>query len=490
VVVILVEIARDQLRPAERFGLDVLVDLSRLLVAERAECDLVRLTVVERGSAGSAAADLSSKAALERGDGEIRVTTAALRGVAEVAGGAIEQRSTATDRHGRVPATENPLVAAGQSRKPVVSLLGLELRRAALAVAGRRPVRSLAPWPEGHRWAAAMTHDLDVVEWWPLFSLLRMAQLSMKGDWDLFRRVARAARRSIGRDPVTRAVHSLLQLEAHHGIRATWSVICAEPTLRSMLAGDSTYRPEGPAARRILTALTHAGHEIGLHGSFATAEDAKSMMAQRRMLSRLTDSPVDGIRQHFLRMHPGRTQRIMVEAGFEYDATWGFADRNGFRLGVADVVPAWDAEREVTMPLDVLPLVWMDRALSKYAGVEEPGRWIEDARELARECKVAEGVWVGLWHPNMIESLGFPGAEPAFVSLLQALADDRPYFASAHKIVQWRRFRRSVRAARVTADGRVVLSTGGGQRTVIAIEDEAGDTVQVQVKAERPSGAA
>jgi hypothetical protein len=488
--VILLDVVRDRLHPAERFGLDVLVDISRLLVAERADCDLVRLKVVERGSAGSAAADLSSHAALERGDGEVRVTTAALRGVAEVAGGAIEQRSTAADRHGRVPASENPLVAAGQSRKPVVSLLGIELRRAALAVAGRRPVRSLAPWPEGHRWAAAVTHDVDVVEWWPLFPLLRMAQLARKGDWDLFARVARAAKRGIGRDPVTRGVHSLLQLEAHHGIRATWFVICAEPSIRSMLAGDSTYRPEGPAARRVLTALTHAGHEIGLHGSFATAENAKSMIRQRRLLSRLADSPVEGVRQHFLRMRPGRTQRIMVEAGFEYDASWGFADRNGFRLGVADVVPAWDAEREVTMPLDLVPLVWMDRALSKYAGVEEPGRWIEDARELARECKAAEGAWVGLWHPNTMEALGFPGAEPAFVSLLQALADDRPYFASAHKIVQWRRFRRSVRAARVSADGRVILSTVGGQRTVIAIEDEAGDSVQVQVKGERPNGAA
>ena len=142
------------------------------------------------------------------------------------------------------------------------------------------------------------------------------------------------------------------------------------------------------------------------------------------------------------------------------------------------------------LPLDLVPLIWMDRALSKYAGVEEPGRWIEDARELARECKAAEGVWVGLWHPNTMEALGFPGAEPAFVSLLQALADDRPYFATAHKIVQWRRFRRSVRAARVSADGRVLLSTLGGQRAVIAIEDEAGETVQVQVKAKRSSGVA
>ena len=487
---ILVDIARERLSPAECYGLDVLLDLSRLLVAERSECDLVRLQTVDRGSAGSAAADLSPRAALDRGDGEVRLNSTALRAVAEVAGGAIEQRSRAADRHGRVPATENPLVAAGQHRRPVVTLLANELRRAVFSVAGRRPVRALAPWPEGHRWAALVTHDLDVVDWWGLFPLLRMAQLGMKGNWELFARVARAARRSIGRDPVTRGVHSILQLEAHHGIRATWFVICAEPTLRSMLAGDSTYRPDGAAARRILTGLTHAGHEIGLHGSFITAEDGKSMMAQRRALSRLADSPVEGTRQHFLRMRPGRTQRIMAETGFEYDASWGFADRNGFRLGVADVVPAWDAEREAAMPVDLLPLIWMDRALSKYAGVEEAGRWIEDARELARECKAAEGAWVGLWHPNTMEALGFPGAEPAFVSLLQALADDRPYFASAHKIVQWRRFRRSVRAARVSADGQVVLSTAEGQRTVIAIEDQSGDTVQVQVKAARASGAA
>jgi hypothetical protein len=488
--VIVLNVKPELLRPPECYGLDLLIDLSRLLVAERTECDLVTLTVVDRASAGSSAADVSSRAALELSEGDVRISTSALRGVAEIAGGAVEQRSTAMDRHGRVPAMENPLVAAGQSRRPVVSQLANELRRAVLAVAGRRPVRSVTPWPEGHRWAALITHDLDIVDWWGLAPLLRIAELGMRGDWQRCASVVRAARRSMGKDPVGKGVYSLLQLEAHHGIRATWFVICAQPTIRSILAGDSTYRPEGPGARRILTALAQAGHEIGLHGTFATADDAELMMAQRRTLSRLADLPVEGTRQHFLRMRPGRTQRNMVQAGFEYDASWGFADRNGFRLGVADVVPAWDAEAERSMPLDVIPLIWMDRALSKYGGVEEAGRWIEDARELTRECKAAEGLWVGLWHPNTMEALGFPGAEPAFVSLMQSLADDRPYFASAHKIVQWRRFRRSIRATRVSADGRVAMSTLGGQRTVIGIEDESGDTVQVNVKAERPGGAA
>ncbi|HET6837674.1 MAG TPA: hypothetical protein VFH24_06490, partial [Gemmatimonadales bacterium] len=221
---ILLDPGLERLTPAERYGLDVLLDLSRLLVAQRSDVDLVRLTVGDRGTAGSAAADLSSRAALERLDGGVQVSRAALRAVAEVAGGAIEQRSNAADRHGRVPASDNPLVAGGQSRRPVVSMLANELRTAVFAVAGRRPVRSLAPWPDGHRWAAVLTHDLDVVEWWHLVALLRMAQLGAKGNWDMMSRVGRAARRSIGRDPVSRGIHALLQLEAHHGIRATWFV--------------------------------------------------------------------------------------------------------------------------------------------------------------------------------------------------------------------------------------------------------------------------
>jgi hypothetical protein len=317
-----------------------------------------------------------------------------------------------------------------------------------------------------------------------------MAELGRKGAWRLTARVAEAARRSIGRDPVTGGVRSLLQLEAHHGIAASWFVICAQPSLRSIIAGDATYRPDSPLTNRILSAIAHAGHEIGLHGSFATAESAERLTAQRRSLDRLAGRQIVGVRQHFLRMRPGTTQRNMVQAGFEYDATWGFADRNGFRLGVADVVPAWDADRSMPLPLDLLPLIWMDRALSKYAGVEDAEQWVGDALELVEECRAVEGAWVGLWHPNSIEALGFPGAETAFMHLLQKLAEDLPYFGSARKVVEWRRFRRSVRAARVAPDGRVLLTGAGGHATVIGVEDDAGDTVLAPIQSEPSSGAA
>jgi hypothetical protein len=210
--VIRLDVRRDRLRPAERYGLDVLVDLSRLIVVEQAECDVVRLTVMDRPSSETIAADLVPAAALERANGEVRVTSAALFAVAEVAGGAREQRSAVGNLHGRALADDNPLVATGHSREPLVSLLACELGRAAIAVAERRPLRFVAPWPHGYRWAAVVTHDLDAVQWWGVFSLLRMAELGRKGAWRLMARVARAARRSIGQDPVSRRVHSLLQL--------------------------------------------------------------------------------------------------------------------------------------------------------------------------------------------------------------------------------------------------------------------------------------
>ena len=49
-------------------------------IAEQCRVRSGALEVVGRDSAGSAAADLSSQAALERADGEVRIRLAALRG--------------------------------------------------------------------------------------------------------------------------------------------------------------------------------------------------------------------------------------------------------------------------------------------------------------------------------------------------------------------------------------------------------------------------
>lgn len=448
------------LAPAERFALDLLVDLSRVLRGDELppETDVARIVVTERSAPGSARALHATGWGIVAGDGEVRVPRVALARLAAIATGDADQRSAARDRFGRTPSSENALVAEGLEAEPIVSRAAGRLREAAVQAAGRRAFRLLAPWPNGHRWAAAFSHDLDVVRLWPAFTLLRLAELLRKGAAGrAMRALAAALGGALGR-PVWDGARRLLEAERAHGVPSTWFILSGTPTLATMRAGDLTYRPESVAARRILDAVVEGGHELGLHGSFETMDRGGAFAEQRARLGGIVGRDVKGVRQHYLRTRHGVTERDMRAAGFTYDSTWGFADRNGFRLGVADVVPAWSAAAGEPLGIDAVPFTWMDRALSKYRGVEEPERWIDEALALAHRCEEVEGLWVGIWHPNLTPALGFPDAPQAFARLAREIAAREPWLCTIGDAVAWRAARRSARAHAIAADGCVQAS--------------------------------
>ena len=348
--------------------------------------------------------------------------------------------------------------ASGAERAPVVGDTAIALREAIRRAAGRRLFRVLAPWPGGHRWAAALTHDVDVVAGWPAFTALRLVELARKKHFAAALRVIAAIPGTVLYNPPWRGITDVIACEQAADVPSTWFVLCGTPTINTMRAGDLTYRPESAAARRMLAAIVAAGDEIGLHGSFATMDGGAPVFSgQRRRLDALSSTMARGVRQHYLRMRPGATQRAMAAAGFAYDATYGFPDRNGFRLGSANVVQAWDAVAGTTLPLDEVPLVWMDRALSKYQGIQDPEAWIDDALVLADTCRAQNGLWVGLWHCNLTPALGYPGAPAAYSRLVTEIARRGPWLAPLDAIVAWRRARRRVAATAVAPDGRLAL---------------------------------
>ena len=463
------------LTPAERFALEVLVDLSTVLRCGTAG-DVVRAVVVGDAHDVTCASLRGRAWGIAGGDGLVTVERSMLRFVADVVGAESEQRSTVADQFGRVPATDTRPVREGFEREPVVSTIASVLARTASAAAGRRAFRLVDPWPQGKRWAAALTHDLDVVEWWPAFTLLRLAELVRHRQLVRGARVVGAAVRARGEPVVWSALSEVLAAESRHGVRSSWFVLCGRPTIATARAGDLTYRPDAPAARRMFDAIHDAGHEIGLHGSFVTSDDHAQFLAQRATLQKLVNTEAVGVRQHYLRMRAATTPRGMMAAGFLYDSTHGFADRNGFRLGVADVVPLWDAERQARVGLDEAPFTWMDRAMSKYQHVEDPKAWIDDALLIADRCREVNGMWVGIWHPNLAPALGFPDAPAAYARLLDELVSRDAYVAPLAELVEWRRTRRSLRG-RVIGESAGVIVTAGGSETVahqFTIRDAAG----------------
>jgi hypothetical protein len=462
--------------PAERFALELLTDLSSVLRLD-GSAEVVRIVVAGPATEPSLAALRARDWGIVAGDGIVTIDRALLHFVVGVAGAVSEQHATAADRFNRVPASETAPVKGGFEREPVVSIAARSLASAVRAAAGRRPVRTIDPWPNGRRWAAALSHDLDVVDWWPVFTALRLAELATRGELSRLARVVASAARSINEPVVWDAITRLFRMEETHHVRSSWFVLCGSPTFATARAGDLTYRPDSVQARRILNAVKKGGHELGLHGSFVTSDDHAQFAAQRARLASLTETDVGGVRQHYLRMRAGTTPRGMAQAGFRYDSTYGFADRNGFRLGVADVVPLWDAERAAPAGVEEAPFTWMDRALSKYQRVEEPRAWIDDALVLADACRAVEGLWVGIWHPNLVEPLGFPGAEAAYARLLSELRGRDAYIAPIGELVAWRVARRALRASAFTASGDVVLKGLPDGVHRFAIRDEGGRAV-------------
>jgi peptidoglycan/xylan/chitin deacetylase (PgdA/CDA1 family) len=435
---------------------------------ESSDAPLVRLVVVPSSDGPRSVRDLLSWQP-RAVDGELRIGLDTLALVADLAAARSEQESTEADRFGRVPSRVNALVVAGLERTPVLDIVAGRIGGAVQNAAAGRPFRWLPAWPTGaswaaalthdldvvawRSWAAALTHDLDVVAWWPLFAALRWIELARGTHVRMLTRAFLAAARALAGDPVLEAVRAILAVESEFDVRSTWFVLAGVPTLSTFRRGDLTYRLESKRARAAIDQIVAAGHEVGLHGSFATFQDETAFRAERARAAAASGRTIDGARQHFLRMRPPATQRAMRSAGFSYDATFGFPDRNGFRLATASPISAWDVRGATAIDIELAPLIWMDRSMSKYAGVQDPARWIDDALALAQTAREANGMWVGLWHPNLADALGYPGAPEQYRRLVRELRAADAYIAPLNELVAWRKRRRAFRLTHVAADG-------------------------------------
>ena len=443
------------LPPASRFACDVLLDLSRLVRVETTDAPLVRLVVAPSSADGiHTARDLLSWRPRVV-DGELRIGGDTLALVADLAAARREQESDDADRFGRVPSRVNALVAEGLERMPVLDILANRIAETVQSAGGTPRFRRLPAWPAGASWAAALTHDLDVVAWWPLFAALRWVELGRGLELEMLTRALASAARALASDPVLDAVREILSVEFDYEVRSTWFVLAGVPTLSTFRRGDLTYRLDSKRARAVLDQIVTADHEVGLHGSFATYQDANAFRAERSRAATASRRPIDGVRQHFLRMRPPGTLHAMASAGFSYDGTFGFPDKNGFRLGSASPISAWDARAASPIDIDLAPLTWMDRAMSKYSGVQDPSRWIDDALALAQAVREVNGMWVGLWHPNLAGALGYPGAPEQYRRLVHELRASGAYIAPLGELLAWRKRRRAFRVRHVAAEGSI-----------------------------------
>ncbi|MDQ2052595.1 polysaccharide deacetylase family protein [Natronolimnohabitans sp. A-GB9] len=156
--------------------------------------------------------------------------------------------------------------------------------------------------------------------------------------------------------------------------------------------------------------LDDGGWEVGLHGSYHTADDRTRLREEKTTLEDVLERPVVGCRQHHLNLSVPETWRHHRAIGLEYDTSLGSGTECGFHAGYRPVRP-FDDE------FLVFPLTIMEQALPN------PGTRLEDAREtcdrLLMEAAKNDAVMTVLWHPRYFNEREFPGYRTLYRELVE-----------------------------------------------------------------------
>jgi len=184
---------------------------------------------------------------------------------------------------------------------------------------------------------------------------------------------------------------------------------------------DATYDVQDPILHEVIRVIMAPGyHQIGLHGSYPSANNLQCLQKEKQNLSKLCDEEVRISRQHYLRAFfsdDPNSLDLWRNAGITDDYTLGFAERCGFRCGTCHPYPLYDVRNDKVTDIIEHPLIVMDGTLSDYMKLS-----VEDARALTQRlkqrCLDVEGDFVILWHNHATTREMKPYYEGVYLPLL------------------------------------------------------------------------
>lgn len=158
---------------------------------------------------------------------------------------------------------------------------------------------------------------------------------------------------------------------------------------------------------RVIRNLDSGGWEIGVHGSYNSYREIALLKKEKKEIESILGHEVNGIRQHFLNLHED-TWFLQREAGFIYDASYGYTDDIGFKNGQYNLFPL-DNRNDFF----IIPLVIMDTCLMAKS---DP---LAHAISLIELTEKKNGCLVLNWHQRMFCEREFPHYTKLYIDIIE-----------------------------------------------------------------------
>lgn len=333
-----------------------------------------------------------------------------------------------------------------------------------LIVSGGVPLLEISPAPEGYRFIACLTHDVD--------------HPSIRNhffDHTMFGFLYRALIGSITR--VCRGRNTLHDLLSNWwavaklpfiylGIaKDIWSIVDSYASVEKELPSSffvipfrdcpgwlsdvaapkrraSSYRAADIALE--LRSLSAAGREIGVHGIDAW-HDPNKARSELEEISRITGTSNMGIRMHWL-YYDQESPAVLESVGFDYDSTVGYNETVGYRAGTTQAYRPLGCKRLIELPLHI-----MDTALfyPSYLNLHstEAGKLVSSIIDNAVQFG---GVVTVNWHDR--STAPERCWADFYINVVRELKNRGAWFATAADAVAWFRKRREAIPQKFTGE--------------------------------------
>lgn len=190
--------------------------------------------------------------------------------------------------------------------------------------------------------------------------------------------------------------------------------------------------------------LIQNGCEIGVHGIDAWISETEGKSELKKISNLIGRSNV-GIRMHWLYLNQ-QSFKVLEDAGYHYDSTWGYNPKIGFRSGTYQVFKPLQTKKMLELPMHI-----MDTSLFSHMYMnltQEQG--LSQIKRFADGAAIYGGVLTLNWHHRSLapERLW----NDVYGDAISYFRGINANIATAGQIVEWFKKRRSISFEKISED--------------------------------------